>query len=147
LAVQEVLGHGALCTETLYKATTGISGGVGRSTNGQCGALSGGALAIGLKYGRDFGGQEDPEAYYHRQDRAFELTKKLHDRFMEEYGGILCKEIHQKLFGRTFDFEDEKDREAFRAAGSYVDKCTSVVGNGAKWAVEIILDEERASED
>lgn len=142
LAIQEVLRIDQICYEAIFKGLTGLGGGVGRTAEGNCGALTGGCLAIGLIYGRDMIGQEDQESYYVRQEKAFELCQRLYDKFMEEYETIYCKNIHQRLFGRTFDLWDPKDQEAFEAAGSYVDKCTNVVGNGAKWTVEIILNEK-----
>lgn len=147
LAIQEILRLDQICYEAIFKGLTGLGGGVGRTAEGNCGGLTGGCLAIGLKFGRDMIGQEDQEAYYIRQERAFKLCQKLYDKYMEEYGTIYCKDIHKKLFGRTFDLWDKKDQETFEAAGSYVDKCTSVVGNSAKWTVEIILDEEEKNEN
>ena len=145
MAVQEVLGLRGF-SEAVYTGTTALSGGLASSGNGQCGALSGSAVAISLNYGRDFSGQEDPEAYGKRQKKSYELAKKLHDRFITEYGSILCKDVQTKLMGRRFNFWDEKDKEAFLNAGGHVDKCTSVVGNAAKWTVEIILDAEENEE-
>lgn len=96
-------------------------------------------MAIGLIHGRDFAGQEDPEAYLNRMWKSFALARKLHDRFMEEYGTVICKEIQTKLMGRTFDTWDVREQQAILDAGM---KCRDVVANAAKWTVEIILDEE-----
>lgn len=104
-------------------------------------------MAISLNYGRDLSGQEDPQAYHDRQKKSFELAKRPHDRFNAEYKSVICKEIQTKLMGRSFDFWKDEDNKAFFAAGGRVDKCPSVVGNGAKWAVGIILEEEEKSGD
>ena len=138
MAVQEVLGLDDF-SEGVYKASTALSGGQGNTLDGHCGALSGGTMAISLIHGRDFAGQEDPEAYLNRMWKSFALARKLHDRFMEEYGTVICKEIQTKLMGRTFDTWDVREQQAILDAGM---KCRDVVANAAKWTVEIILDEE-----
>jgi len=142
-AIAETLGLDE-SSEAIYKASTGLSGGVGLSILGQCGALSAGALAIGARFGRDFQGREDLEAYQARMARSNDLCQKLVDRFQEVYGTIICPDIQRKLFGRTFDLHDAKEREEFAAAGAYTEVCSSVVGTGAKLTVEIILEEEEA---
>lgn len=143
LAIEEVLGM-EKSSEAIYKASTGLSGGVGLSIEGHCGALSGGALAIGRRFGRDFRGPEDLEAYQARLARPNDLCRKLEERFREAYGTIICQEIQKKLFGRTFNLQDQKELEEFAAAGGFTEKCPSVVGTGARLAVEIILEEEEA---
>ena len=51
--------------------------------------------------------------------------------------------VQKKVFGRSFNLRDDEEKEQFRAAGAHEDddKCCAAVGDGAKWAVEIILDE------
>jgi C_GCAxxG_C_C family probable redox protein len=139
LSVQEVLGLKDF-NEAVYKASTALSGGQGNTGDGQCGALSGGSMAISLIHGRDFSGQEDPEAYMNRQWKSWALARKLHDKFMEDYGTIICKEIQTKLMGRHFNTWDKKEIETLITSG--MSKCPEVVGKAVKWTVEIILDEE-----
>lgn len=140
-AIEEVLGP-SQAAEAVYKAATGLAGGVGASTEGHCGALTGASLAIGLRFGRDFSGQEDAEAYAARLDKALDLSRRLQERFAAKYGTVICKEIHRKLYGRTFNLQDPKEFEEFKAAGAFTTGCPSVVGTGARLAVEIILEEE-----
>ncbi len=49
LAIQEVCG---MKDDVMAKASIGLAGGVG-SMRSVCGALTGSALALGMKYGRD----------------------------------------------------------------------------------------------
>ena len=72
--------------------------------------------------------------------RVFLYSKKLYDKFIEEYGSPICKDIHKKLFGRAYKLLDPTEYKEFEAAGAHVDKCPAVSGNAAKWAAEIILD-------
>ncbi|RLF31582.1 MAG: hypothetical protein DRM98_05365 [Thermoplasmata archaeon] len=99
--------------------------------------LVGGLLAISSIVGRNY---EDFSGGKNRR-RVFQYAKKLYDRFIEEYGSPFCRDIHMKLFGRTFNFFDPKEYAEFEKLGGHIDKCPSVSGNVARWAAEIILDE------
>jgi len=131
--IYETLGIGDPNT---IRAADGLAGGTALSTEGTCGALVGGLLAIGLVTGRTY---EDFSAG-NRKRRVFQYAKKLYDKFVEEYGSPLCKDVQKKIFGKSFNLLDSKDYEEFLKAGGHVDKCPSVSGNAAKWAAEIILD-------
>jgi C_GCAxxG_C_C family probable redox protein len=118
------------------QAADALAGGTALTTQGTCGALVGGLLAIGSVVGRtykDFSAGE-------RKRRVFMYSKKLYDKFVEEYGSPLCKDIHMKLFGRTYNLLDSKEYKEFEDAGAHVDKCPKVAGNVARWTAEIILD-------
>lgn len=69
------------------------------------------------------------------------LTKKFYDRFVKEYGGCLCKDVQKKIFGRSFNFWEEKEKEIFEKSGGHIDKCPSVVAKTAQWTFEIIEEE------
>ena len=132
-AVGEILGNG---NEEVFKAIDAFAGGLGRSGNGTCGALSGGVAAISCRYGR--GDFQDPVAS--DRERCMTLTKRLHDRFLEEYGSILCKDVQKKIMGRSFNLWDPKEREEFLAAGGHKDKCPDVAGKAAKWTVDLLTE-------
>jgi C_GCAxxG_C_C family probable redox protein len=118
------------------QAADAMAGGTALSTEGTCGALVGGLLAISSIVGRTYENFSAGE----RRRRVFQYSKKLYDKFVEEYGSILCRDLHKKLFGRTFNFFDPKDYKEFEKMGAHVDKCPSVSGNVARWTAEIILD-------
>jgi C_GCAxxG_C_C family probable redox protein len=119
------------------KAADAMAGGTALSTEGTCGALVGGLLAIGAVVGRTYENFRKGES----RRRVFQYSKKLYDRFIREYGSPICKNIHLKLFGRTFNLLDSKDYQEFEKMGAHNDKCTSISGNAARWAAEIILDD------
>jgi len=123
--------------DVVFKASQGLSGGTALSSEGTCGALAGGMLAIGLLVGRTY--QEFSEGQKKRL--VFKYTKQLYDRFVKEYGSPLCCGVQKKIFGRSYVLLDKEEYEAFEKAGAHVDKCTSVAGNAAKWTAEIILNE------
>ena len=131
-AIMETLDVGDPAT---IKAIDAMAGGTALSTYGTCGALVGGLAAISSIVGRDYKNFSAGE----RKRRVFTYSKKLYDRFVEEYGSPVCRDIHKKLFGRTFNLLDQKDYEEFEKAGAHIDKCPSVSGNTAKWTAEIIL--------
>ena len=135
-AIQDALN---MRDDAVFKSATGLSGGLGFSSKGSCGALAAAMLAAGQHYGRDREHFYDPAKI---RLKSLRLSKKLLDRFIAEYGSDNCNVVQKKLFGRTFDFWRAEDLEEFRRMGGYSEKCASVVGNVAKWAVEILLDEE-----
>jgi len=76
-----------------------------------------------------------------RKRLVFKYSKKLYDKFVNEYQSPVCKGVHKKIFGRTFDLLDKNDYIEFEKAGAHVDKCTDVSGKVAKWTAEIIIDD------
>lgn len=118
------------------QAADALAGGCALSTQGTCGALSGGLLAIGSIVGRTY--EDFSKGEFRR--RVFQYAKKLYDKFIEEYGSPLCKDVQKKIFGRSFELLDAKEYAEFEKAGAHVDKCPGVSGNAARWTAEIILE-------
>jgi C_GCAxxG_C_C family probable redox protein len=133
-ALMETLNIG---DKNVVKSIDALAGGTALSAEGTCGALVGGLCAISSIVGRTY---EDFSAG-ERKRRIFMYSKKLYDKFMQEYGSILCKDVHKKLFGRTFKLMNKNDYAEFEKMGAHVDKCPDVSGKTAKWAAEIILDD------
>lgn len=135
-AIFEIMG---VAEESVFKAATGMADGVGLTGDGQCGALSGGTMAISYFFGRskeDFGRMG-------KQIKALKLSKKLHDEFVEEFSTCRCADIQKKQFGRFFNLYDfEEMQEALKAG--MPEKCATLVGKTARMALEIILDEQEA---
>lgn len=123
--------------DKVFKAASGLADGIGLTGNATCGALNGGAIVIGYLYGRereDFSDMLKPM-------RSYMLAKKLHDRFVEKYESPRCHDIQMKLMGRTYDLYDPEEFEEAMEEGM-LGECSEVVGNTARSAVEIILEEE-----
>ena len=133
-ALQEVF---QIRDDKVFQAACGLHGGVGNSTNGSCGALSGAVMAIGYLYGRSR--KEFEENISNK--KAAVIARKVYDRFVEEYGSCLCKEVQTKIFGRSFNFWNEEEVKAFEEAGGHKDKCPSVVAKAAAWTAEILWNE------
>jgi hypothetical protein len=69
------------------------------------------------------------------------LSKRLHDEFVEKYGTCRCADIQKQTFGRFFNLYDPEDMEAAAQAGM-ADKCSTLVGEVARMATRIILEEK-----
>jgi C_GCAxxG_C_C family probable redox protein len=126
-----------ISNDDIFKSMTGFGGGGGGLCNGSCGAYAGGIAMLSLLAGRDRNCFEDVDV-----SRAYDLTRRLHRRFIEKYGTIICRDINMKIFGRSFFTADPDDYLKFQAAGSYEDKCTDVVGLAAQWVAELIVDQD-----
>lgn len=136
-AIQDMFG---IVGDEVFRAAHALAGGVGLTTNGTCGALSGGVMALCCKYGRtheNFGKG--------RYLKSYQLGKRLYDRFDREYGSCICRDVQKKTFGRSFDLWDAKENAEFEKAGGHKDKCPSVTGNVALWVGELLLDESRSA--
>jgi len=132
VAVMESLGN---IDETLIQASDALTGGTVLSTNGTCGALTAGLMAISRKTGRSY------QAFKNNQsDHSWDSVKKLYDRFVDKYGSPVGKRVQEKIFGRSFNLSDAEERREFVTNGAHVDKCPSVCGDVAKWTVEILLE-------
>jgi C_GCAxxG_C_C family probable redox protein len=131
-AFKKVVGK---ISDDVFKASTGLAGGVGLTGN-TCGALLGGVVVLSIFLGREYDNFPDPEGI---RFQTFRLAKKLVDHYKLEYGSATCKEIMTKVMGRYYDIWTERD--AFLAAGGHDDKCPSVCGKAARWTAEILMDE------
>lgn len=121
--------------DDIFKAATGLADGVGLTGDGHCGALSGGVLAIGYFFGRekeDFGDMM-------KLVKGNLLSKKLHGCFVEKYGTCRCADLQTSFFGRFYNLYDPEEMKAAVKAG-LLDTCSTLVGEVAKMATEIILD-------
>ena len=80
--------------ETSLKLATGFGAGMGRRGE-VCGAVTGGILALGLKYGR--GGRQDRSA----TEETYQKTLELMARFEERHGSCLCRVLLEGCDLRT----------------------------------------------
>jgi C_GCAxxG_C_C family probable redox protein len=126
--VQETVGY---VDDITIKASHSLSGGGGLLGHGACGALTGGLMAIGAKYGRDRN-----KLHAGRGMNNFKKTRDLVERFREEFGGITCQELQQKFTGRTYDMWDADEYKAFSDARGH--KCAHATALVSQWVVELL---------
>lgn len=124
-----------LKNEDVFRSATGLGAGVGLTGRGNCGGLTAAVMILSQIYGRELKNIADPER---KRFVAYRLGKKLVNKFLDEYGTVICGEIQTKIMGRSFDLYTEWNE--FLAAGGHSTACTSVVGNAAKWASELIAE-------
>jgi C_GCAxxG_C_C family probable redox protein len=137
-AVQDTLG---VRDDAVFRAATGLAGGGALTGRGACGGYVGGVMVLGQLLGRERAGFDDPEAI---RFRTFDLGKELADRFDEEFGGLICRDVQMRVFGRPFNLRDPEDFQTFEEAGGHRDKCPDVVGKAARMTVGIILEADLA---
>jgi C_GCAxxG_C_C family probable redox protein len=131
-AVLDTLG---LESEDAFRAASGMADGIGLTTDGSCGALVGGAMAIGLALGRTRKDFSNPMAAM----KSYNVVRELHRDFIERYGSCRCRDIQTKLMGRTFDVTTREGLIEAAKAGM-AEHCSRVVGNSTRKTVELILD-------
>jgi len=130
--------HFDFIPQDLIRASMVLAGGCS-SSNGSCGAYSGGLLAIGLKYQPPM---EDlsPEAQ-ERRLRSREKQFAFRNTFIKEFGSTLCPDIQELKFGRRFNMLDKKDWEEFMNLPGHYEKCAEVVAKGTRLAAEVLLED------
>ena len=125
--------------DAIFKAATGLAAGGGASIDGSCGAYSGGIMVLSYLMGREREDFADSDGILLRN---FELIRKLHDEFIQEYGSVICCNIQTKIFGRPYYIADMDEFERFEKAGGHdALHCPEVVGKAARWAAELIIEE------
>jgi len=82
LALEEAYGLGS---ELIPSIATPFGAGIGRRGS-VCGALTGGVMALGFRYGRM---TPDSQA----REKPYRLALGLYDLFREEFGSVLCLEL------------------------------------------------------
>ncbi|AZO94723.1 C-GCAxxG-C-C family protein [Halocella sp. SP3-1] len=115
--VNELLGEEV--SPEIVKLASGFPIGIGKSKC-LCGAVSGGVMALGLKYGRTKPGAPMPE-------NCFPASADLHGYIKEEYGSTCCRVL-------TKDFADFSSPE--RAS-----HCIEITGKVAAWVMKRFIDD------
>jgi hypothetical protein len=134
-AVQDALG---LRNDFIFKSASGLAGGCGLFGDGMCGGYTRGAMLLSSFFGRRRSRFDNDKEY---KDGTNLVIKELRAHFMDEYGSVICGGVQKKLFGRSYNLLDMKEREIFEKDGAHTDKCTSVVGNSSAWVVEILIEQ------
>ncbi|MFP4562689.1 MAG: C-GCAxxG-C-C family protein [Spirochaetia bacterium] len=120
----------------IFQCLSAFEGGSAITTEGTCGAVCGALAAFSYYFGRTYEQWEKKEMVC---DSSF-LGQELIKRFRKEHGSIICGEILEKKFGRTFDFMKEEDLSCYEEMGGHARVCPDIVGRAAQWAVELLWD-------
>lgn len=120
-----VAGETGIASALIPRIATGFCGGMAH-TQGMCGAVTGGIMALGILYGRDNAGQT--------QEVVYEKVQRFLGAFEQEYASLNCCE----LIG--CDLGKKADRQAFAAKG-LMDKCRQFTGCAARLVAELVDDD------
>ena len=107
----------------MVKLASGFPVGIGKSKC-LCGAVSGGVMALGLKYGRTEPGAEMPEG-------CFPANADLHDYIKDEYGSTCCR-----VLTREFDNFDSPER---------AEHCIQITGEVAAWVMQRFISDGKVT--
>jgi hypothetical protein len=118
--------------DRLFSGLCLMTGGVGLSGEGSCGAVTAGTLAIGLALGLE---QDSTSERVFRQSCAI-VRDALLSRYYKKYNSLLCKDIQRKLFGKAWDLTRDDMSSEFLGVTK-----GCIIMEGAMWATEVILDE------
>jgi len=138
-ALQDVFN---IRNDDIFKAATGLAGGSALCCEGSCGAYVGALLVLSHIVGRERDKFDDPEGV---RFTTHKLSGKLRQKFIDEYGSIICRNIQTKVMGRYYYLADPQEFEKFHNAGAHDIYCPKVVGNASKWMTEIIQEAKLAS--
>ncbi|MCF7942078.1 MAG: C-GCAxxG-C-C family protein [Spirochaetia bacterium] len=123
---------------TLFKATSGFSGGMAITGDGSCGGYAGGILCMSSRIGRRLEHLSDGDKV--AQYTSFDMAQELHDKYIETYGSVTCSDIHRGIFGGTdYCLRTKAVRADFEEAGAHLDKCTTVIATASSWSAEILM--------
>jgi C_GCAxxG_C_C family probable redox protein len=107
--------------ELIPKIATAFGGGIGRCGS-VCGALTGGVMALGIKYGTN-------EPSLEKLLEAYKKAQEFYKQFERQHGSVLCREII------GYNLSDPKELDEALKARIFEEKCANFVKN----AVEILL--------
>ncbi len=138
LAIIDALRWGGLeiipkdIEDRLFSGVCVLTGGVGLSGEGTCGAVASGTLTIGLALGLQ---RENINETLFRKSCAI-VRDALLNKYYQKYNSLLCKDIQRKFFGKAWDLTRDEMSAEFLGIS---EGC--VIMEGAMWATEVILDE------
>ncbi len=75
-----------LTEDMALKLSCGLGAGLGKKQD-TCGAVTGGALVLGMRYGR---GVNDDKSF---QEKAYAKTKEMAEFFEKKHGTLNCKQL------------------------------------------------------
>jgi C_GCAxxG_C_C family probable redox protein len=118
-AISEWLG---VRSELIPKIASGFGAGIG-GNGSVCGAISGGVIALGIKFGR---------ADLKQENRAYTLSSELLTRFEKEFGHINCRDL------TGCEFTTEAGRRTYAYENMWENKCRQYIASSTAIVFEII---------
>jgi len=141
-ALHRILGF----PDVLVKAACSNAAGTAWQLVGTCGGLVGGIMVLDYYFGRPFEHMSDKEVIMDPNVNDLfssqPIARMLFDKYVQTYGTATCANIQQQLYGRLFYLEDMQEFQKLEDAGGHsnLEKCPRIVGNAARFTLEILLD-------
>ncbi len=110
------------------KMALGLGGGIGRQGE-VCGAISGGILVLGMKYGVS---SMDGEANKAIKEKVYALDQEFVRRFKERTGAVRCNDI------LGFDMNDPAARADASAKGIIPKRCDGCIKDSVEILEELL---------
>jgi len=112
--------------DLIPKVATGFGGGIGRCGS-LCGALTGGVMAVSVRYGTN-------EPSLEKRLRTYDIARGFYTWFEKQHGSVMCRE----LIG--YDLSVPGEMEKARKSKVLNERCTVFIRNAVERLFE--LDEE-----
>ena len=109
--------------ELIPKIATAFGGGIGRCGS-VCGVLTGGVMALGIRYGTN-------EPSVENRLKAYELAQKFYKQFERQHGSVLYRELI------VYDLSNPEELEKARKAKVFEEKCVNFVKKAVATLVEL----------
>ena len=116
--------------ETALRLSTGFGSGMGRLCE-MCGALAGGCMVIGLKYGKVI---TDGSKYGTETEITYRLTAEMARRFAARNGAIRCWDLLH------LDLSQQEDRQRALDEGIFQNQCGKYIQDVVEILVDILPD-------
>lgn len=98
-------------TDDMVFSSFALAGGAAQATQGSCGALCGGLIALGAKY---LPRRENPSEEEIKKISAVRKEMgKFRDWFISEFGGVTCQEGQVAVYGQYFQLSNPEQYNAF----------------------------------
>ncbi len=105
------------------KAASAFGGGIGRRGS-VCGALTGGVIAIGLRYGSD-------SPLVQEREKAYSIALEFYNEFEKRCGSVFCIEL------TGCDLTDSEQLERARKSDLIIKKCAKVIEESVRILIEL----------
>jgi C_GCAxxG_C_C family probable redox protein len=112
--------------DELLRVASAFGGGIGRQQL-TCGAVTGAAMAIGLRFGKGIHDSDD------NKQNTYDKTVELFAEFIRLHGSTNCRELLDNL-----DMRDENDHNTIIEKDLFHANCRKYVGDAVKIADQLI---------
>lgn len=115
-----------LAEDELLRVSSAFGGGIARQQF-TCGAVTGAAMVLGLKFGKGLNDSDE------KKQLTYDKTLKLFDEFTQLNGSTDCRKLLNNL-----DMRDEKEHAEIEAQNLFHTHCRRYVADAVKITEQII---------